>query len=410
MKKTIILMLTLLSISVFAQEKKESSFKFKGKVFAFTNSAKSVEKEKTVSFSGYRFRPFFSFLTENVEATVKFEVDQYLGKGPSGAADVGNDEKGRLEIKQAYLKFKIPAVKGLSLKGGVGSYKSPGKFIIGTEVGMGLLNYKINKHSVNLFAFKPYEGNTDLGSDDATRYGLDAKIKVDKLTISPALYIYDVKKSSSATFTGQTAIIPNLGIKTKIANLTLALNGAYGTSGKNESDVKHSGFAIDFAPNYKVNDKISIGGFFTYLTGDDPKTTDKNEAFENFALKTDGFGRMFLLEGKRTFDNLDDITATTDIRGESKGYMLYGINLKAKISNFEIKTNLAYGSFSKVASGTKKDLGIEADLSLAYKIEKNAKIVLDIAYLKSGDGWKEQGIVTDSQDALYSAIGMVYKD
>jgi hypothetical protein len=418
MKKILMIMLTFFVAGfLFAQEEKKEEkkpeFKFSGAVYAYGATYKTTAKNEAMSFGAYRFRPYFSYLTENVEATVKFEIDQFLGKETAGnGADIGNDEK-MLEVKSAFLAFKIPAIKGLSIKGGVDEYKTPGGFIIGTEAGLGLITYKFDKHSFNLLYLKNEEKKSNLQNDDSTLMGLDMTIGIGEMKIRPAFYILANGKNFSATDEDSLFLLPSLGFSMKIGSLGLDVNGTYGTGEKKTAGIKTtlSGFAFDINPSFEIEKGIKIHGFFTLVSGNKADTTTKNEAFSSFTLKADGYGRLFLLQNQQSFTNVPGDTFA-DIRGKSQGYLLFGMGADMKISAFSILLNIAYGQLAQEVSSikNKKDLGIEADLSLGYEVEKNAKLVLDLAYLATGKAFGTDGFGTSAvQDSIYCALGMSYK-
>ena len=443
-KMTLIAGAILASASILAQdapkEEAKNPFKFSGAAYAYGAMYKTTTKDQSSSYGAYRFRPYFSYITDNVEATVKLEIDQVFGgskdnskysvdtatgkvSGNAQQADVGNDEKA-LEVKAAFLKFKVPQIEGLSLKGGVDEYKTVGGFTCGTELGHGLVNYKADMLDLTLIMAKVWEPNTlDTKGDDETEkndvtfYGADATLKVnDDIKIRPALYLIQSEKNqnpkdSKVAFVGKTAMIPSIGANMKFGDVSLDFAGAYGNCAKDQNDVKYSGYAIDLSPAYKVSNEMKVGGFFTLLSGDDGSSDTESKAFSAFTLKADGWGRMYLLENMQTFNNAGD-HAFADVRGKSNGYMLAGAFLTYKLSEIEVKVQGAWGRLNKVASGAKKDLGVEFDGQISYEVEKNAKLIFECAFLATGKAFGEDGVInTDSknQKALYSALGMSYK-
>ncbi|HPJ15509.1 MAG TPA: hypothetical protein PLJ39_10590 [Spirochaetota bacterium] len=443
-KKILIAAAVLASASILAQdapkEEVKNPFKFSGQAYAYGALYKTAVKDQSSSYGAYRFRPYFSYLTDNVEATVKLEIDQVLGgsknnskysvditdgkvSGNGQQADVGNDEKA-IEVKSAFLKFKVPTIAGLTVKGGVDEYKTVGGFTCGTEVGHGLINYKADMFDLSLIMAKVWEPNTlDTKDDDTTEkndvtfYGADATLKLnDDIKIRPALYLIQAEKNqnpadSKVAFVGKTAMIPSMGANMKLGDISVDFAGAYGKCAKDENGIKYSGYALDLASAYKVSSEMLIGGFFTLLSGDDGSSATEKKAFSNFMLKADGWGRMYLLENMQLFSNFQD-PSLTDIRGKSNGYMLAGAFVSYKISEIEVKVQGAWGRLNKVESGAKKDLGVELDGQLSYEVEKNAKLVFECAYLATGKAFGEDGAINKdykNQKALYSALGMSYK-
>ncbi|HNX60371.1 MAG TPA: hypothetical protein PKK43_14815, partial [Spirochaetota bacterium] len=324
----------------------------------------------------------------------------------------------------AYLKLKVPPLSGLSVKGGVDEFKTVGGFTCGTELGLGLVNYKVDMLDLTLAYSKIWEPNTlDTKNDttteknDATFYAADATLTLsDSIKIRPALYAIQGDKNQDNTisgvpFKGKTALVPTIGANLKFGSLGLDLAAAYGTCAKDENNVKYSGYMLDAAPSFKASDEFTLGGFFTMLSGDKATSTDKNESFKSFTLKQDGWGRLFLLENMQTYNNAGDHNFA-DVRSSSTGYMLFGANAAYKISAFEIKGQVGYARCSQVASGSKKDIGTEVDLAVSYEVEKNAKIIAEAAYLATGKAFEDAGALkkcTKKQNAMYSALGVMAK-
>lgn len=435
MKKLLISLFTLLlALPALAEEvKKEANpFSFNGQVMVYGATYQTTNKDdKNLSFSAYRFRPYFAYATENVQAVIKFEFDQFLGQGSSAASDpynstyvkTGADTKGVLEVKAAYLNFNIPTVKGLSIKGGVDEYKTPGGFIIGTEIGQAVATYKFAQNQINAVFLKIAENTQTSESDDSRLYGLDVTLGLgDALKVRPALYVIQGGKSVSSTpWTDNMAYLPALGINFKADALSLNINGTYGVGKDKVTNIKYSGYALDIAPSYEIQKGIKAGLFFTMLSGDDGSSATEKKNFSSFQLKYDGFGRMFLMEQQQTFSNVA-YDGFADVRKNSYGYMLLGATFNAKVEAFEVKINLAYGELMKAAAGKEKGLGFEADLSISYEVEKNAKIIADFGYLAAGNGYLNTGMYNNSgvngatkstivnkEAAIYAAIGMSYK-
>lgn len=418
-KLLLILSCLMLALPAFAQEEKkkeENPFKFSGAAYAYGATYRTTEKDVYMSFSAYRFRPFFSYKTENVEATVKLEIDQFFGKGTGEKyAQVGADTKEAVEVKAAYLAFNIPAVSGLSLKAGVDEYKTPGGLIIGTEAGYGLATFKAGDHTFSALYLKIQENGETENFADAQMYGLDMSLGFGDIKVRPAFYLLQGGTAVTGKPYGKSiAILPSLGISMKMDALSIDLNAAYG-SGKDKTsatEVEYSGYALDFSPAYAVDKNIKVGAFLTLLSGDKADTADKKESFAAFQLKRDGHGRMFLLENMQTFSNVAADTFA-EVRGKNQGYLLFGGFVSAKVEAFEVKLNLGYGSLAEKVSNTadQTDLGFEADLSLAYSVDKNAKIIADFAYLATGKAWGAEGLgsVAEEQDALYAALGLSLK-
>ncbi|MBN2403256.1 MAG: hypothetical protein JXN64_12760 [Spirochaetes bacterium] len=418
MKKSLLIALAALFVTtnVFAQDAQkaaENQFKFNGAAYAYWANYQLAEKDKSAGYSAYRFRPYFSYNTANVEAALKFEIDQVFGKGTTGSVDVGNDEKGIVEVKAAYLKFMLPFLQGASVKGGADEFKSVGGFVIGTEIGGGFFNYKNDMMNLNIVAAQVYEptivdtkDDTTSEDDDSTFYAADIAFKVGDISIRPAIYVITFEKNHTNTLTDTTAYIPSIGLSAKFGALNLDFAGAYGTASKDANDVKYSGYAVDLAPSFKASDDLKVGAFFTMLSGDDPESADEVESFNTFQLKGDGFGRMFLLEDKMNFSNAGPHDYI-DIRDNDAEYMMVGAMIEYKMSPLKFMAQAAWAQLSEEASNEEKDLGTEIDVAISYEIEKNAAILFEGAYLATGKAF--EATFTETQNSTYVGLGLNYK-
>lgn len=434
MKKIFTVLTIILSAaSAFAQDApKESPFVFSGSAYAYGLTYQTTTKDATTSYSALRFRPYLGYKSGNVDAALKLEIDQVLGGGKAGQADVGNDEKSIIEVKAAYLSYMLPFLPGLSVKGGADEYKTVGGFTCGTELGLGIVNFKNDMVNFTLGSAKLWQPSVTYVKDDPTTekttadfYIADATITVNEsLKVRPAIYAIAVAKNAQATstadqkipvpFANKTAYVPSLGISFKADALSLDINGAYGSCAKDDNDVKYSGYAIDVNPSYKVSDQITVGAYLTTLSGDKDTSTDKNESFKSFTLKQDGWGRAYILEGSYTFNNLSaKDNGFADVRGKSNGYMLAGANVAYNANPVTVKASVNWAQLDKVASGTKKDLGIEIDGQISYEVQKNSSLIIEGAYLASGKAFGEEGALgtagVKKQNAIYTAVGLSSK-
>ncbi len=405
MRKLLVILLTLILASTAMAEFKTS---VKGKMQTLT--AKKVTKDESTSWSQIRLRPSLMWQNEFVKAVLKLEIDQAFGKSSTDSehyADIGADQKGAVEIKNAYIITKAEKLKNLYLWGGIKGVKFPG--ILAHDVPQIGIGYNFGAGSIDFMYIKTAEEDRGINTDDSQIYALDFKYKTDNMTIRPGLFMYQVNKSSSVgVYKDSMGIIPGLNLNLKFGNIGIDLVAAYST-GKDKSgasDVEYSGMLADLLVTYKIQKGIKIGGFFTYLTGDDP-TSSKNESYVDASIASGDIGveRMFILEDAGTFGYKSDATGA-DVTDKSQGYMLFGAMAKIKIDAFTILAQLGYGQYAKVASGAKKDLGFEADLYLGYDIAPGNTLFTEIAFLATGEAY---GTNDTKQAAMYANLGMKFK-
>lgn len=462
-KVSLIAAAAIMATSVlYAQEPPKPTgpeFKFSGEAYAYGLVMSEAHKPKSgeavnYNYAAYRFRPFMSAKTENVEATIRLEIDQFFGSkqgsdgknSDSSYADVGDDEKGDIEIKAAFLKFNVPTVSGLWAKAGVDAYKTVGGFVLGTEVAGGFIGFKGSMADATFGCAKLYENNYALKNDDRNLGIIDVSLKPsENLTLRPAIYAISVGKNSYykagyteevwnstagdfdtvvhdpviATFAGQTAYVPSMGIELKMDAFSFVFAGSYGMCDKDELDKEYAAYAFDVNPSLKLGSDIKIDAFFTMLSGDDDATDKDATSFTNFEVMWDGFGRMYLLEYYSKFSNIGK-TGSFDARQNAYGYMLAGASVAYKASPFEAKVAVAWAQTAaeqKNDDNFERSLGTEIDAMFAYEVEKNAQIILECAYLMGGKHYGyaadvKDGVfngINDTENAYLVALGMAYK-
>ncbi|MFY9268970.1 MAG: hypothetical protein WAO55_04385, partial [Candidatus Manganitrophaceae bacterium] len=62
----------------------------------------------------------------------------------------------------------------------------------------------------------------------------------------------------------------------------------------------------------------------------------------------------------------------------------------------------------EIASGAKKDLGIEVDLNHKHKIDDNLSIGVNLGYLVSGDAWKSTNVNNNAHNQVKGVIFLNY--
>lgn len=395
----------------------------------YTVSGSSIEKDAgETSFSEIRVRPKFIFFNEWVESVVTFEIDQGFGYAEDSLAEkdpawtpVKADQKGVVEIKNAYAKVKVQDVKGLNLMGGIAGYSFKG--IFDTDAPLLSASYAGDWGSASLIFIKPSEGARAYAGDDSEIFGIDVSIKSDMLTVRPGLFIYSVAKESFAgNYADSTGIAPALNANIKAGELAVDFAFAY-LMGKDKSgatEVDLTGMVADLQVTYSLDKDMSFGAFFTYMSGDDGTAADEKGDFKTAAFAPSdyvGIGRMYILENSGSFGSTDaKAISGVDARIDARGYMLVGASAKVKADKFAALLQLGYGMLAKDNGTTadKTDLGFEADVNLSYEIAPGAKVYTEFAYLATGGAYKasegsSSQAVADTQAAIYAALGMSLK-
>lgn len=458
MKKGFIaLAVVAMASSVFAQEapkaeKAAKVFTLSGGVDAYYLSAQTIGDKKGYQHADYgtaRSRPKFTVADGSSEFNLEFEMIGNYGVqdasiGGSNGAPIGNDQTGSMKLRGMYFSSTVAGIDGLKLTGGLCPTLDLGMWEKDLSPGF-TAAYSVGKlATVSLAYFQVYESDKagwNGDSSDAQYYSATALVKpIDGLSIN-FMGAYEIAGKKTAT--GTKGLVGNK----KMADGTGMMGGAWvkGTFGQigisgifqyasNDGKVagtttkyKGSAYAANISPTFDIDKNTTVAVFATYVTGDDPSTTNKDESWWNATLDAQGFGhKMILFEDCGVCSNLDATNASqARVRakglGQTYGYALAGAWATTKIGIYNPTFAVAYGQLAEKLAGMKKDLGIEFDLFNAFKISDATTLNIEFAYLLTGDAYKSWDVSTKSggsidttnsqkvQNAYSIAAGMTQK-
>ncbi len=422
MKKYIIILFLFFSISLFAEK---SPFSFNGYFVTYGTSATFIEKDKAVTYGALRFRPVFSHTTEQAKVVFGLEIDEYFGSGPSDQpfnqyhADFGNDELA-VKVKNLYLQYHLPFLKGLSLKAGIDTYRSPGGIMIYDDVALVELAYNYDQNYIKALFIKPVEGEVDASNDDIQIFGLDTFFMLDNITLRPAFYFYRALENAIAgpnvtafqfpsPFQDGYAMVPQINANIKMGSFNINATFLYGFGKSNKTDTNYSGFAADLDLSYQVTKQIKPGLFFTYISGDKDGTTGK-KSFANFMFSP-YFGKTYLFQMMNLLQDTMQPDFNAIIHLDKNGYVLFGGYGDFKTKSFEGNLTVGYALVANAADGREDDFGLEVDFTLRYLLAPTTKISMESSYLKTGDAFKTNSTgvaVREIQDSVSFSLGMEY--
>jgi len=292
-----------------------------------------------------RVRQFFEYKSsENLKAVVGFEFDSIWGDNGEDPSyygihgDQGDDGKGDLSLKHAYLDFDLPQ-KDVNFKIGGQymalpgiSYTSP---VLGCDAPGIKVNTTINKNlDMNLGWVRAIEDGAAYGGDNLGGRGAEADMlfvtapySQDKVSITPwASYAYVGKDAASSyagyyDFSGNKpssysagrqgfgvmsmgTVLDNstakpytgslnaywLGFYTKIdtvENMSLQAEASYGSVSADKNYHDRSGFWFRGLADYTGLDNVTPALFGFYSSGENDDLSDGSETFPYFA--NDGY-------------------------------------------------------------------------------------------------------------------------
>lgn len=211
-----------------------------------------------------RFRLWTSVAAnENVKAVLGLEVDNVLGREKAQAAatdkEVGAmsaDAVSKLEIKHAYLDFKIPAL-GANVKAGTQPFNFGRGLVINDDAAGLLINMpcKVNPdNKIELSWIKTSEGKAaEIADDEGDFYGAKYSMKLAGIGVAPYVGFYKNDQASTSTFNkGVEATFAGVDVDGKTGDLGYAVTAIYNTWSNGPFD----------------GSSVSLWGKGTYAMGD----------------------------------------------------------------------------------------------------------------------------------------------
>lgn len=309
----------------------------------------------------------------------------------------GNAKRGTLAIRQAYILHK-----------GSGLLGTPASFKVGhqlVKLGNGLfLNHtKFGDDGIVLLV-EPQKGtevslvtlrlqeNTTSENDDATAYVLALKHALDNLNLSADITYVD--DQGFVADPGRGLHFFNIGLRgdTKAADIGLKADVEIQTGkakgATSAADVKYKGLAVLLGADYKLGD-VTVGVEGAYGSGNKIETTDKYEGF----VTTQGSGFAYLYDDKVA---TAAISPTGTLGGKKAG--LNNTQYLKLHASTEATPDLGVSGAIYILKATKKqstaydskNIGTEIDAKVTYKIDKNLKYYVEGGYLIAGDLYKNQ--------------------
>jgi len=419
MKKFIVFLFVFGLISAaFAEDTTKMTASVSGVVYGTTFQTAAGGPNDKGDFSEGRIQPLFTITNGTMDVVFKFRFDQTFGKddraaGADSDAFGSASRKNDIKIMNAYVKSKVDAVPGLTLAGGIMIYDYP--ILYSDNMAMFNATYDAGMAKLALYYGKTSENDKKSSQDDAQVYIADLTVKLGASSLRPAFFLYKQGKNAStnpdddmANFDGSTGYIYALAGNIVVDSFGVDFTTAYsmGNQKIGTTTQKMTGYALDVAPYYKVNSMIKTTAFMTMISGDNGSSSTKNTSFRNTAIDpTSGLNvvRLYILEDGASYGKNSDVCGAADMKyRKDYGYMAYGLALDAAVGPFTAKLQGAYAVANKVATGMKKDLGIELDANVGYALTKGSTLFVEGGFLKSG---KYFDTATDKANNAYYVMG-----
>lgn len=380
------------------------------------------------SLIAQRTRMYFDYISsKDLKMVMGFETDMDWGDSGGGLNDnaFGYDERGRIEIKHAYLDFTIPETV-VNIKAGLQPVALPGVFgspifdedahaLVVTApvtdavaVSAGFLRGVDNRRSSLTSTGHAVSG------DEIDVAFLAVPIKVDGLKATP--YVAYGAYGNNAIGEDDGIDAWWLGANAELSMFdpfTLEADLIYGAGKSDVEAIESRGWYAALAASYKF-DMVTPKLFATYGSGNND---DSSDGFEAMPTVIEGFGytpntgaRAF----NTTYDSWGDQGYMADGTGMwSVGLQLLDISFVDKLSH-ELTIAYMKGTGSLDVDGTdvsyftKEDSAFEIYLMNKYMIFENLAAIVELDYFKANLEDRNGAESVDDASA-YIAAGFQYK-
>ena len=353
-------------------------------------------------------------VTPNTKGFIQVEAgngptaDNYnWGVGPNGARglyNVGNAKRGQFNLLQAWILHKGEGLLGVpaGIKVGHMPLALGNKlFFDHTKFGDDAIVFFVDPTKelhIGLLTAKFREGQTGL-SDDANAYVALFTYKGQGFNLSGDIAYVDDQDEYMRALVGIPADVHfwNIGLRGDIkldpvtirADVELQTGKIANTGG---AEPKFKGYAFLVGADMKV-DPVTLTAEFAYGSGD-KRSTDDNEAFVTSLGADPHFTYIYEYSTPNACDVLFGGLCNTM-------YVKLGASAKP-VKDLTASLNLFWLRADKAPSGVSKDIGIEIDPKIVYKIDRNLSYWVEGGYLMAGDYWGD-----DADDAYAIRHGIM---
>jgi hypothetical protein len=306
------------------------------------------------------------------------DKDQY---GAKGIYNVGNAKRGQFNILQAWILHKGSGLLGVPAGVKVGHMPlalGNKLFFDHTKFGDDAIVFFVDPTKelhIGLLTAKFREGQNAL-SDDANAYVGLFNYKLANGSISG-----DITYVDDQGFSADGLHFWNFGLRgdMKVDPITIRADVELQTGSTGQTpDRDFAGYAFLVGADFKV-DPVTLTAEFAYGSGDDDANDDKDKRFVTSLGADPHFTYVYEYR-------------TNNACGVQYGGICNTMYVKLGASAQPVKDltaslNLFWLRANEVPAGGDKDIGIEIDPKITYKIDKNLTYWIEGGYLMAGDFW-----------------------
>jgi hypothetical protein len=335
----------------------------------------SVDAQVTPNTSGF----------VQVEAGNGPTADNYTwgtaGNGATGIYGVGNAKPGVFNILQAWILHKGSGLLGVPAGVKVGHMPlalGNKLFFDHTKFGDDAIVFFVDPTKelhIGLLTAKFREGQNAL-SDDANAYVGLFNYKLANGSISG-----DITYVDDQGFSADGLHFWNFGLRgdMKVDPITIRADVELQTGSTGQTpDRDFAGYAFLVGADFKV-DPVTLTAEFAYGSGDDDANDDKDKRFVTSLGADPHFTYVYEYSTENACGNLFGGICNTM-------YVKLGASAQP-VKDLTASLNLFWLRANEVPAGGDKDIGIEIDPKITYKIDKNLTYWIEGGYLMAGDFW-----------------------
>ncbi len=388
-----------------------------------SDSSGNLKSEKFVSG---RFRVYLEVEPDKrTKAVFKIETDPEWGshrqnplenhKGnDSSGFGAGADNKGEVQIKNAYIQVKLPVIPA-TVKAGIQGFKTTDGMFFGND--MAGLKVEANlspKVRAKLFWVKPNEGIKTSDWDDVDIFTAGITFKNQTLQLNPTAGVIlkpSNSQTSNSSLADSKAVMPValLGLKLKLKPVTAELyaNAVLGQVKHTDgSKQKVSAVAVKFRPTVEISKNFKLNLTVLYYSGDDNPTNDSITGYGSIVQQktTGAYGyKDYIFFGQmEPWQNM----SSNPLFDSDYGVVSFGIGEKLKLGRLKFGMMAAvFNSAVKNPSTNGRNYGFSIDTITRLKLTKHSDFILTLCYGKLGDFFEKE----KRNDGYVSYAGLNFK-
>lgn len=378
--------------------------------------------------------------SDDLQGVFYFEIgDALIGEEESSGVGFRNDnDQTIVEVKQMYIDFKLPWNKAFSFQmGAVPAYDLPKGIVYGMDAAGIKGKYEFKNGKLIAYYYKDKENITQAADRDVMGgivfYNItkDVRIGAHLTYTNDRAFLIDSGSDNPGSmdhiywwgFTASGKIPTQVPLKFTADLIIMDGEREYDvgtTTGSTNTQITDwEGVAVDVTLGGDIG-PVYLEGFYQYASGDNNPDDEKEKLWRNIETGKEDFRRMMIVSGYPGFDS----GSLSDSNGDFLAAGYNGISMIGAKAIYKPTSKLKLtGQFANVMSAedsdkyysvyystTKfnravykrgnKDIGNEIDLIVDYKIYKELSLRGVVAYLFSGDYFKETADTTGNTGAL----------